>query len=1562
MKQKILSLAILSMSMGILSTAFAQKGKGELTLSSLETQVLGQNRWLKGSNAALRVIVTNHTENRPASAKVQIALTPQKSGARERVAPIVVYRGATSRMGTLEAKFTLPTDMTGACELAVQVESPLGKDEVKQNITITESAQIMLTADKPLYQPGQVMHLRALAMDMATRKPLGAQPITFEIEDARGNKVFKKKSALSKFGVGAVDFQLADEVNMGTFTLRAITPQDQIEKKVRVDRYVLPKFRVALKTEKPYYLPGELVKGTLNAKYFFGKPVIKGDVTLSVKTVDIGVTNLQDLKGTTSPDGEYKFEFTLPKFFVGQPFEQGKAVISLEATLKDSADQRQEGRISVPIVKEPVQITLVPESKIAVPKVENRLYIAAGTPDGNALKEAVLTVTNSHAPGVSTTLKTDALGIATYTFTPQDKPIQIKVLAQDANGRRANAEINIAAQPSVPGIILRIDKPLTKVGERIQLQALSSQKGGTLYLDVVRNRQTILTHAQPMEGGKATYDLPVTNDMTGTLEIHAYKILPDENIIRDTRVVVVSPAGDLKIAVTADKNEYRPGGEALLRFKVRDNQNRPVLAAMGIAIVDESVFALSELQPGLERIYFLLEKEFMEPKYEIHGLRPTGLIEMNPRDKSTPELARQRAATVVLASAEAKGNFDFRINTYKDRWARLLEKAVPLIEKDYLKIYDATRRYNNENRAPLSVHEGLDTLIKKGYLTESTLVDPWGTTYKIDLQGATNYGGYFTIASAGPDKRWGTVDDIKDINRYRVRKSRRGMMNRGGFPGAMGGAGGGFGGGGGAQFDAPFGAVNDALADKAIDAEQGQFFALAAPMERGAGREEKALLYKEKLNNAPGQPGGSAEPAVRVREYFPETMLWQPALLTNEQGEAELRIPIADSITTWRTSVMGNALDGQLGSTTESIKVFQDFFVDIDLPLTMTQNDRVEIPVAIYNYLPQAQEVRLQLQNEPWFALEGSAEQKISLKANEVKVLYYPLTVKAIGKHALMVTARGTKLSDAIRRVIDVQPDGKEFRPTINDRLDGKVNKKINLPQDAIAGASTIFVKLYPGTFSQVVEGLDGMLRMPGGCFEQTSSTAYPNVLVLDYLKQNKRVNPELQMRAEQYINVGYQRLVTFEVKSGGFSWFGEAPAHQVLTAYGLLEFSDMAKVHEVDPAVIQRTQNWLASQQKPDGTWEEKNAGIAEGIINRQTGALRTTAYIAWALAESGYQGAQLQNGLNYVYAHLNEAKDPYTLAVILNLLVRVDKNGDRTNAVAQQLIDMAKQTEKTAYWESDTKTFTGAEQKGADLETTGMAAYGLAQYGRNAGFVNKVLTHIVQSKDSFGTWSTTQGTVWSMKALLYAGKNSVGGGKGSVTVLANGKKAASFAITPEDSDVMRQVNLAEFVQKGENDIQLQYEGEGSLLYQVVGRYYLGWDKVDRPAPDMEPLDLKVDYDKTNLTQDETATVTVTIRNRTNKIAEMPLIDVGVPPGFTVVPDKLQGAVEDKRISKFTIAARQVILYLTELQPGQEVVVKYQIRAKYPIRARTPLSKAYPYYNPEKVATVAPTGVLVRK
>src|SRR5262249_15288127 len=142
---------------------------------------------------------------------------------------------------------------------------------------------------------------------------------------------------------------------------------------------------------------------------------------------------------------------------------------------------------------------------------------------------------------------------------------------------------------------------------------------------------------------------------------------------------------------------------------------------------------------------------------------------------------------------------------------------------------------------------------------------------------------------------------------------------------------------------------------------------------------------------------------------------------------------------------------------------------------------------------------------------------------------------------------------------------------------------------------------------------------MPYGCFEQTSSTTYPNVLALDYLRQTKKSVPAVEAKARQYIHLGYQRLLSFEVKGGGFDWFGHPPANRTLTAYGLMDFQDMARVHDVDPRLIERTRAWLLGKRNQDGSWTPEDHAMHQdptrGRGNWDLANLSTTAYIAWAV-----------------------------------------------------------------------------------------------------------------------------------------------------------------------------------------------------------------------------------------------------------------------------------------------------------------------------------------------------------
>ena len=102
------------------------------------------------------------------------------------------------------------------------MDTPIGSTEFTQQVRLEDKAGILLTTEKPMYQPGQTIHVRALALDRSNHEASARRKLTLKLEDARGNKVFRKATETDQFGIASAEFSLAEEVNLGTYHLRAL--------------------------------------------------------------------------------------------------------------------------------------------------------------------------------------------------------------------------------------------------------------------------------------------------------------------------------------------------------------------------------------------------------------------------------------------------------------------------------------------------------------------------------------------------------------------------------------------------------------------------------------------------------------------------------------------------------------------------------------------------------------------------------------------------------------------------------------------------------------------------------------------------------------------------------------------------------------------------------------------------------------------------------------------------------------------------------------------------------------------------------------------------------------------------------------------------------------------------------------------------------------------------------------------------------------------------------------------------------------------------------------------
>jgi hypothetical protein len=1640
--------------------------------------ILGQQSYLAGGQAAVRVIVTdskNEIIAGPGSVRIDLVTAGQD--------PHAVFTGPLNRRGTTEAQFHFPAGLVGSHQLRYVVDTPIGGTEFTQSVRLEDKVSILLTTEKPIYQPSQTIHVRALALDRSNHEAAADRKLTFEVEDSRGNKVFKKATQTDKFGIASAEFTLADEVNLGTYHIRSVMgdaetgPTNTAEIAVNVERYVLPKFKVAIdligkdSKAKRGYRPGDKVSGTVHANYFFGKPVDDAEITVKASSADVSVFEVGSVQGKTDADGSYHFDLRLPRYFAGRPLSQGAARVLVEATVKDSAGHGETRGEPITVSESPLLITAVPEGGTLIPNLENQVFVLTSYPDGTpAVAELKV-----HAAGTQDQMvTTDAGGVAVVRVSAGSQTETLKIEATDKEGNRVSSAVQLQSRAGEDQILLRTERAVYRAGDRIQLRVFSTRKRGTAYVDIVKEGQTVLTRDLDIENGHADLSVIATPEMAGTVDFNAYLFGRDARPVGDHRLIFVQPADELKIEAVADAPVYKPGAEARIRFHVTDSKGQGVSAALGLQVVDEAVFALAEKQPGFAKVFFYLEQEVLKPRYEIHSIGMPDIVE--PVERSKVE-QRDRAARALFSATEMVS-----ANKFETEFGR----TVPQTKyADYAKRYQARFADQVQHIAGTLSHAyagsgtnapgipGRDERDVSGMIRKlagsgaSEFHDAWGTALKIEPARWDAQKTYYLVQSAGPDKQFNTGDDLRTYLEIHRRKlvgrpssgpsgidinieSDRGPFN--GRAEIVGNAVDQWGGAvegatvkargvssgktriarvnadGQFRFDAlPAGeyqievstasetvssvfrldprnravlsvvlrhesagtvvAVNEG-AGAMLVLKTGIFGGIVAGVAGGRVEErfrDGEFLQRRQLTDAIPAVSEVTAPAPmvmnsaslakdksdsatpRVRSYFPEALYINPEIVTDHNGHASIVIPLADSITTWRMAMLASTPRGALGSGTSSLKVFQDFFVDLDLPVMLTQGDRVSIPVAVYNYSGARGDVSLQLQADNWFSLVDDVPHKtVAVESARVGGAQFTLEAKRIGKFKLTLSAQmngEARRADIVVREIEVIPNGREQNLVFNGRLENSVQHEVNFPAASIPDAGKIFVRLYPGPLSQVIEGMDSILRMPGGCFEQTSSSTYPNVLALDYMKRTKKLTPEVHAKAEGYIANGYQRLLTFEVPGGGFSWFGQAPANKILTAYGLMEFSDMSKVHDVDANLILRTQQWLAGQQQTDGNWKPDTSFINEGATNRyNTDVLRITAYIAWSLENTGYQGTAVEKAKQYIQNHMSPKMDAYTLAVLANFAADYGKDREFTRQAMQLLLDARTEKDEQAWWSAE-ETSVYATGTSASVETTGLAVQALLKWGGASATARKALNYIAAKKDASGTWGTTQATIMALRALLLATEKGTADVRGTLEVMLNGKPAGKLTLTPDNNDLLHQFVFRDFDLKGSNTVEIRFDGKGGLAYQVVGRYFLPWDK----QAVGEPLAIAVAYDRTHLAQDDIATATATMKNNLPKPANMVMVDLGIPPGFDLLSEDLQSYQEKSagrksgRLEKFSLTATQAILYFNSLAPGETVTLQFRLRAKYPIRARTFQSRVYEYYDPEVNSVARPVQLEVR-
>jgi len=708
----------------------------------------------------------------------------------------------------------------------------------------------------------------------------------------------------------------------------------------------------------------------------------------------------------------------------------------------------------------------------------------------------------------------------------------------------------------------------------------------------------------------------------------------------------------------------------------------------------------------------------------------------------------------------------------------------------------------------------------------------------------------------------------------------------------------------------------------------------------------------------------------RLREFFPETLYWQPEILTDAQGRARIEFPLADTITTWRISALASTEDGKLGSFEGELRTFQPFFVEHDPPRALTAGDEIALPVVLRNYHHRSQAVDVEMLPAPWFTLLGDARKQMTVPAGRFARELFPFrAILPVKDGKQRVTAAGRNAGDAIEKPVLVRPNGEEIVSTAGQIFTERVQFDLAIPPDAIAHSTEARVKLYPNLMAHVAESVEGILQRPYGCAEQTISSTYPSLLVVRYAEEGADV--PLVQRARRYLKMGYERLLNYRAPGGGFTYWGRGEPDAALSAYALRFLHDASDVIDVDEELINSTNAWLASQLTADGRWVWRYWGREEQP--RRT--LMQTTYIARVLAATRPAGdpasvaslpqvKALNRALDYLAARVAEIDEPYALASFALAAADAGRDDAAASAVAR-LRALARDEGDGSYWVLETNTpFYGWGLAGR-VETTALVMQALLRAGVSPSDPQIVrgTLFLLRAKDRYGVWHSTQATVQVLDTLLalISAQQAATGGEQRAEVLVNGALAATVPLpAPGQLTGPILVEVGEHLMAGGNRVEIRRPaGSAAASAQLVSSYYVPWS--EKPEPASRMLQLAVQFSKTVADEGDEVRCTVKAERLGHRGYGMMIAEIGLPPGADVDRASLERAKEQSgwALNHYDVLPDRLVVYLWPQAGG--LAFEFAFKPRYGMTAKAAPSQLYDYYNPEARVALAPALFRVR-
>lgn len=274
------------------------------------------------------------------------------------------------------------------------------------------------------------------------------------------------------------------------------------------------------------------------------------------------------------------------------------------------------------------------------------------------------------------------------------------------------------------------------------------------------------------------------------------------------------------------------------------------------------------------------------------------------------------------------------------------------------------------------------------------------------------------------------------------------------------------------------------------------------------------------------------------------------------------------------------------GSAEKAVKVTKPLMILPTAPRVIGLNEEFTVPVNVFAMDGKKKNVTISISSGNKIDVVGQSSVQESFDVNEDKIITFKMKSKtSIGKEKITIIA--TDGSNKVTSDINLDVRNPNERITKTQMFELPANKEIECPYDlfGVDGSNQLVLEISSLPALDLSRSLSYLIGYPHGCAEQTSSKAFPQLLLPEIIEMTDQEKKE----CTQHVKEAISKLSQMQLGSGAFSyWMGGNYDYPWVTTYAghfLLE----AKNHgyNVSNTVIK---NYLSYQKRMASSWSYRN------------------------------------------------------------------------------------------------------------------------------------------------------------------------------------------------------------------------------------------------------------------------------------------------------------------------------------------------------------------------------------